>query len=131
MKGFLGTGATFYADVNLVIQIAMGVALLVGRQLAKKKNFQAHKICQSSVMILNLLMIFLIMAPSFHKQVQPQVPGGLKEAYYLVPYVHAVLGTIAEVFGLYIVLVAGTKLLPRKLKFKRYKPWMRTELALW
>jgi plastocyanin len=131
MNGFLGTGATFRADLNLVVQVSMGLALLVGMFLAKRKKFRAHKYVQSSVMILNLAMIFLIMAPSFHKQVQPQVPGGLKEAYYLVPHIHATLGTIAEVLGLYIVLVAATKLLPRKLKFKRYKPWMRTELALW
>ena len=80
MNGFLGTGATFRADLNLVTQIAMGVALLAGLFWARKKNFRAHKYCQSSVMILNLLMIFLIMAPSFHKQVEPQIPGGLKEA---------------------------------------------------
>lgn len=131
MNGFLGTGATFRADLNLVVQVAMGFALLFGMALARRGNYRAHKYCQSSVMILNLLMIFLIMAPSFHKQVQPQVPGGLKEAYYLVPYIHATLGTIAEVLGLYIVLVAATKLLPKKLRFRRYKPWMRTELALW
>lgn len=131
MNGFLGTGATFRADLNLVVQVSMGAALLVGMVLAKRKNFRAHKYVQSSVMILNLVMIFLIMAPSFHRQVQPQVPGGLKEAYYLVPYVHAVLGTIAEVLGLYIVLVAATKFVPRGLRFRRYKPWMRTELALW
>ncbi|MBI3652392.1 MAG: DUF420 domain-containing protein [Acidobacteria bacterium] len=131
MKGFLGTGATFYADINLVVQIAMGIALLVGRQLAKKKNFQAHKICQSSVMLLNLLMIFLIMVPSFYKQVQPQIPAGLKDAYYLSAFLHAALGTLAEVLGLYIVLVAATNLLPAKLKFDRYRPWMLTELTLW
>jgi len=131
MNGFLGTGATFRADLNLVIQLAMGIALLVGMYLAKRKKFREHKYCQSSVMVLNLAMIFLIMVPSFHKQVEPQVPGGLKDAYYLIPYVHAILGTIAEVLGIYIVLVAGTKLVPRKLRFKRYKPWMRTALALW
>jgi len=131
MNGFLGTGATLRADLNLVVQVAMGLALLFGMALARRGNYRAHKYCQSSVMILNLVMIFLIMAPSFHKQVQPQVPGGLKEAYYLAPYIHATLGTIAEVLGLYIVLVAATKLLPKKLRFRRYKPWMRTELALW
>jgi plastocyanin/uncharacterized membrane protein YozB (DUF420 family) len=131
MNGFLGTGATFYADVNLVIQIAMGVALLFGRRLAQKKNFQAHKICQSSVMILNLMMIVFLMAPSFHKQVQPQIPAGLKDAYYLSAFIHATLGTIAEVLGLYIVLVAATNILPAKLKFDRYRPWMLTELTLW
>ncbi len=131
MSGFLGTGATFRADLNLVVQIAMGLMLLAGMALARKKNFRAHKYCQASVMVLNLAMIFLIMAPSFQRQVQPRVPDGLNEAYYAVPYVHALLGTLAEVLGLYIVLVAATKLIPKKLRFKRYKPWMRTELALW
>jgi len=131
MNGFLGTGATLRADLNLCVQVTMGLALLGGMFLAKRKQFRAHKYCQSSVMVLNLVMIFLIMAPSFHKQVQPQVPGGLNEAYYLVPYVHAILGTIAEVLGIYIVLVAATKFLPKRLRFRRYKPWMRTELALW
>ena len=131
MNGFLGTGATFRADLNLVVQIAMGLALLVGMMLARRKQFRAHKYCQSSVMLLNLLMIFLIMAPSFHDQVEPQLFGGLKDSYYLVPYIHTVLGTIAELLGLYIVLVAATKIVPKRLRFKRYKPWMRTELALW
>lgn len=131
MNGFLGTGATFRADLNLVVQLTMGLALLVGMFLARRKQFRAHKYCQSSVMLLNLVMIFLIMRPSFHKQVEPQLPDGLKDAYYLVPFVHATLGTIAEVLGIYIVLVAATKLVPRKLRFKRYKPWMRTELVLW
>src|SRR5262249_39797095 len=74
---------------------------------------------------------FLIMVPSFHKQVGPQIPGGLKDTYYLVPCVHAALGAIAELLGLYIVLVAATKLVPRKIRFRRFKPWMRTALALW
>src|SRR5438128_5396075 len=119
MNGFLGTGATFRADLNLVVQLSMGLALLVGMFLAKRKKFRAHKYCQSWVMLLNLVMIFLIMAPSFHRQVDSRPPGRLKEAYYLVPYVHAILRTIAEVLGIYIVLVAATKLIPRKLRFKR------------
>src|SRR5947209_6230490 len=131
MQGFLGTGATFRADLNLVVQIAMGIALLVGMMLARQKKFEAHKRCQATVMLLNLLMIFLIMAPSFHKQVEPQLPGGLRDAYYLVPFIHAALGTLAELLGLYIVMVAATNLLPPRLKFDRYRPWMRTCLALW
>src|SRR5262249_46641893 len=131
MNGFLGTGATLYADLNLIVQIAMGFALLYGMLLARKKRFTQHKYCQSSVMLLNLVMIFLVMSPSFHRQVDPQIPHGLSEAYYLVPFIHAGLGTIAELLGLYIVLVAATKILPARLRFNRYRPWMRTELALW
>jgi len=131
MNGFLGTGATLRADLNLLVQIAMGVALLVGMMLARKKNFKAHKRCQATVVLLNLLMIFLIMAPSFHRSVEPQVPTGLRDAYYLLPFIHATLGTIAELLGLYIILVAATKWLPPRLKFDRYRPWMLTCLTLW
>lgn len=131
MSGFLGTGATFDADLNLIVQIAMGLALLYGMLLARRKNFRAHKYCQSSVMLLNLVMIFLIMAPSFRRQVEPQLPSGLGDAYYLIAMIHAVLGTIAELLGLYIAIVAATNILPARLRFKRYKPWMRTALALW
>ena len=42
VNGFLGTGATFAADVNLVVQLAMGVALIGGVILAKKERYTAH-----------------------------------------------------------------------------------------
>jgi len=41
------------------------------------------------------------------------------------------LGTIAQLLGLYIVIRAGTNLLPEKLRFQNYKAWMRTTLVLW
>lgn len=37
MRGFLGTHAGFGADLNLVIQVAMGVALIAGMFLARAK----------------------------------------------------------------------------------------------
>ena len=131
MKGFLGTGATFAADLNLVMQLAMGAALVVGAFLARRKRYRAHGLCQSTVLLLNLVMIALVMSPAFRRQVQPQLPAGLRDRYYAVATAHAALGTAAELLGLYIVLVAGTNLVPRRLRFERWKPWMRTELALW
>jgi len=71
MKGFLGTGATFEADLNLVVQFIMGVTLLAGPLLAKHKRYRAHGICQTTVLLLNLLMIGLVMWPSFQQQVEP------------------------------------------------------------
>src|SRR2546426_5431025 len=40
MKGFLGTGATFGADLNFVVQFIMGAALVAGAALAKKSATQ-------------------------------------------------------------------------------------------
>jgi uncharacterized membrane protein YozB (DUF420 family) len=131
MKGFLGTGATFGADLNLVVQLIMGVALLAGALLAKHKRYRAHGICQTTVLLLNVLMIALVMWPSFQQQVKPTLSKVHHKWYYEVAIMHAALGVTAELLGLYIVIVAGTKLLPRRLRFNNWKWWMRTELVLW
>ena len=131
MRGFLGTGATFGADLNLVVQLIMGTALIAGARLAKQKHYKAHGICQTTVLLLNLLMIGLVMGPSFQQQVKPALPKVLHRLYYKVAAVHAGLGITAELLGLYIVIVAGTNVLPRWLRFNNWKWWMRTELVLW
>jgi uncharacterized membrane protein YozB (DUF420 family) len=131
MKGFLGTGAPFGADLNLVVQLVMGIALIVGALLAKYKRYRAHGICQTSVLLLNLLMIGLVMWPSFQQQVKPALSKAFHKWYYKVATIHAALGIGAEILGLYIVIVAGTNVLPQWLRFKDWKLWMRTELVLW
>ena len=131
MEGFLGTGATFKADLNLLVQLIMGVALIAGARLAKQKRYKAHGICQTTVLLLNLLMIGLVMWPSFQRQVRPALPEGLHRWYFAAATIHALLGGTAELLGLYIVVVAGTRVLPQWLRFKDWKRWMRAELMLW
>jgi uncharacterized membrane protein YozB (DUF420 family) len=130
MKGFLGTDATFSADLNLIVQLMMGAALFIGCILARQRRYRAHGICQTTVLLLNLLMIALVMGPSF-RLVMPALPRGLHHRYYAVAVVHGFLGVAAELLGLYIVLIAGTNLVPRVLRFKKWKRWMRAELILW
>ena len=131
MSGLLGTGATRSADVNLLVQLAMAIVLTIGMFLARKKRFRAHGWTQSSVLILNLVAIGSVMVPSFHRQVLPHVSSGWHDAYNAAAILHATAGTLVELLGLYVVVVAGTKLLPERLRFRNYKLWMRTTLALW
>lgn len=131
MRGFLGTPAGFSADLNLVVQIAMGIALLAGALLARSKRYSAHGACMSAVLLLNLVIIALVMWPSFHKLVLPRIPVRLGRRYYAVATIHGALGAAAELFGLYILLVAGTEVLPARWRFRRWKLWMRVELAMW
>jgi uncharacterized membrane protein YozB (DUF420 family) len=130
-RGFLSTGAPFLADLNLVLQIIMGATLVAGVLLAKQKCYKAHGICQTTVLLLNLVMIGLVMWPSFRQQVEPALSHGLHKRYYQAAILHAALGTTAELLGLYIVMAAGTNFLPQFLRFKHWKWWMRTELVLW
>jgi len=131
VKGFLGMGATFEADVNLVVQLVMGTALIAGVVLARQQRYRAHGICQTTVLLMNLLMIGLVMWPAFRRQVSPKFPKVLHKLYYAAPLIHAALGMAAELLGLYIVLVAGTNVLPAWLRFTNWRRWMRTEFVLW
>jgi uncharacterized membrane protein YozB (DUF420 family) len=130
-QGFLGTNAPLTSDLTLLIELGMGLALLVGTGFAWHKRYRAHAWCQSTVVLLNLLVIGLFMVPSFHSQVLPELPGRLGRSYFAIATAHGALGIVAELFACYILLVAGTKLLPPRLRFKRYKPWMRAALAFW
>jgi uncharacterized membrane protein YozB (DUF420 family) len=129
--GFLGTGARLGSDLNLVLQLLMGFALVMGTVFARRGFYRAHAVCQSSVMLLNLVLIAVIMLPPFARDIVPGLPRRLNQAYYLLPTLHALLGTIAQFLGLYIIIRAGTNWLPERLRFQNYKAWMRTTLALW
>ena len=130
-KGFLGTAASLAADRTLIIETAMGAALIVGTVLARYRHYRAHAWCQSAVVLLNLGVIAQFMVPSFRRQVAPEIPASLGEMHYAIAAIHGTLGTVAELLALYVVLVAGTNILPKRLRFLRYKRWMRLALALW
>ena len=129
--GFLGTVAPPYAHLTLLLEIAMGVGLLIGAWLARRLRFRQHAWCQSAIVLLNLAVIVLVMMPSFQVQVVPEIPLRLAKTYYALATAHAALGTITEIAGLYILLAAGTGVLPEKFRITKYKAWMRTVLVLW
>jgi hypothetical protein len=79
-EGFLGTLAPWYADLVLVLEIGMGVALLVGAMLARRRQFRLHALCQSFVVLLNTAVVVLVMIPSFHLHVSPGIPAKLGHA---------------------------------------------------
>ena len=109
----------------------MGAALLAGAWLASAKHYRQHAWCQSIVVLLNLEVIGVSMAPSFRAHVLPRIPAKLSKPYFALATTHAGLGSITEMAALYILLAAGTRLLPEKLRISRYRLWMRTVLALW
>jgi hypothetical protein len=130
-QGFLGTQAPLYADLVLLFELAMGATLLMGAWLARIKRYRWHAWCQSVVVLLNLVVVLLVMVPSFRVRVAPKLPAKLGRAHYALATTHAALGSVAEIGGLYILLAAGTKLLPQRIRMTDYKLWMRSLLVLW
>lgn len=129
--GLLGTEAPLTADVVLLLEAVMGVGLLFGALLARTRRFRQHAWCQSAIVLLNLAVIGVAMTPSFRSQVLPRIPAKLGRPYYALATLHAGFGTVAILAALYILVAAGTRLLPEKLRITRYKVWMRGVLLLW
>jgi uncharacterized membrane protein YozB (DUF420 family) len=130
-EAFFETAAPRAADLVLVLEIAMGVGLLAGARLARKGRFRQHAWCQSAIVLLNLAAVVVMMIPSFRVHVRPRIPVKLGKAYYALAAMHAALGTVTELAGLYILLSAGTSVLPEKIRITKYKASMRTVLVLW
>ena len=130
-EGFLGTAAPFYADLVLLLELAMGLGLLAGAIFARVRKFRAHAWCQTIIVLLNAAVIAVVMLPSFRQHVGPRIPLKLGRSFYALATAHAALGTVVECAGVYILLAAGTTLMPEKLRLTRYKLWMRTVLIAW
>jgi uncharacterized membrane protein YozB (DUF420 family) len=126
-----GSDAPWQADLTLLIEAVMGIALLAGAVLARRRHYRAHAWCQSAVVLLNMVVIGFAMAPSFYIQLAPKIPQAMRKSYYAIATGHAALGTVAELTGLYVILAAGANLLPKFLRLRNYRGWMRATLILW
>ena len=130
-EGFLGTAASGRADLVLLLEIGLGLALLAGAVLARRRSFRLHAWCQSAVVLINFAIIALLMVPSFHAHVSPKIPAKLGKSYYSLATAHAALGGVTEIAALYVLLSAGTNILPQQFRLTNYRAWMRSVLALW
>jgi hypothetical protein len=90
-----------------------------------------HAVLQSTVVLLNLGLILRIMLPSFRRQLSFSFPISWKDLPVTIVLLHAFIGTSAWFRAFYVVLVAGTPLIPRKLRFSNYRRWMWTVFLMW
>jgi plastocyanin/uncharacterized membrane protein YozB (DUF420 family) len=128
--GFLGTRAGLFADLNLLAEIVLLVGLLVGYGFARRGNIPAHQYNQTAWVLFNIVLTVFIMAVVFSRQVTPGIPEKLGEAYTLTSTLHAVLGTVTILCGIYILLRMN-KLLPKALRVSWWKNLMRVTLGLY
>ncbi|MBI1878689.1 MAG: anti-sigma factor [Chloroflexi bacterium] len=127
MKGFLGTDASLIADFNLVIHILMFIVLCLGVTAQLGRKYHWHDRFQIPVVVLNILLILFIMLPSY-LTIAPDVPANLTKSFFLVPTIHVIVGLLAQGVATYCLL-AGLKILPRKIGMLRI--WMWIAFVLW
>jgi hypothetical protein len=131
MGGLFPADAPFYSNLVLLVEFAIGALLIAGAFIVRAGHVRLHKYLQSSMVLVNIPIVLAWMVPAYQLYVLPYIPQYIGTEYIYVPTIMLAFGVAAEVLGVYILLVAGTNWVPERLRFRRYKLWMRTELALW
>lgn len=128
--GFLGTGAPFISDFSLIMMLLTAAMFTWGWRLAVQRRYDTHRRVQTIAVLVNTAVVLVVMVSSFVIFILPGIPGKLGEGSYGITTVHAILGTISLLFGVYVVFV-GYGWLPKRLRFTNYKLFMRTSYALY
>jgi uncharacterized membrane protein YozB (DUF420 family) len=115
----------------LVAEIAIAGSLVAGTFVVRSRHVRAHAWMQASMVLVNIPIVLTLMVPPYLQYFWPSLPGTIGQPAVLYSTIMLGLGVVAESLGVYIVLVAGTNLIPDRWRFRRYKLWMRTELVLW
>jgi hypothetical protein len=128
--GFLGTNGNFAADMTLVLGLVVAILFTIGYGLARMKRYTAHRWVQTIAASINLVLVLWLMVLPFRDFVlrgaaEPQPP-----IFYVIPSIHATIGTVALIFGVFVVL-RGNELMIKPLKFNNYKVFMRIAYGLY
>ncbi len=128
--GFLGTKATLRSDLTLILIIITAVLFNIGFILARRRQFEAHRWVQTASASLNAVVVVISMVTSYIIHILPGIPAKLLTGDYAVTTAHALIGAIGLLFGLFVVL-QGNNLVPREIRIKKYKPYMRWAYSLY
>jgi len=125
-RGFFGAGPLI-ADANLILEIFLVAGVTYGFLLARRGNIDAHQVNQTTWVVLNLGLIVLVMAGSM-QDVKIARSADLADWRIAVTWLHAAVGTLTALAGLWIVLQMNGAL-PERLHVAWWKTLMRATLA--
>lgn len=128
--GFLGMDAPFLSDLSLVLMLLTAILFTIGWQLARHGHYETHRWVQTTTVAINTLVVLGVMVRSYVTHILPGIPGKLLEGDYAFTTIHALVGLAALLLGVFVVL-RGNGLVPKSLRFKNYKLFMRTAYVLY
>lgn len=101
MSGFLGTRADPLKDLNLIMQVAILIVLLVGYIFKKDGKLMKHGVAMSTAVMLHTILIFLVMIPSL--VLNSALLLEFSQFGVIITWIHVLAGIFAEISGLYLV----------------------------
>ena len=124
--GFLGPG-TLVADVNLVLEILLVLGVTFGFWLARRGSIEAHRVNQTSWVLVNAVLVALIMVSSMENVAIARI-ADLASPRMGIAWLHAALGACTVAAGLWLVLQMND-VLPQRIHLRGWKTLMRLTLA--
>jgi hypothetical protein len=124
--GFFGPGVLI-ADVNLLLEIVLVLGLTFGFYLARTGKIEAHRVNQTTWVLVNAALVAFIMVSSL-QDVKVNTLSDLSSARYAVTWLHALIGTLTVASGLWLVLQMND-ILPQRVHIAWWKTLMRLTLT--
>jgi uncharacterized membrane protein YozB (DUF420 family) len=130
IQALVGTRAA--SDINLVVQLLMLAGLYYGLLLARRKQIPQHANVQTAMVVLNLVFIVIVMIPSLRGYGRYISAGGeVSDRVKALLVVHSALGTVVEVYAIYLVARMRTRWIPERFRVRNIKRAMQVTLASW
>jgi uncharacterized membrane protein YozB (DUF420 family) len=93
--------APFLVDLNLLVQITIAVVLVVSMILKFKNDYMKHGATMGIAIALNTTSVLLVMVPSLLSK--QTLLEDLTTRFALATISHAILGSITEILGIYLL----------------------------
>jgi len=117
--------------MTLVVSLLVAALLTLGVYFAVRGQYGAHRITQTTAVIINAILVLWMMVLPFRDFILPaDNPGGLPQSAVLTTRIHALAGATALIFGIFVML-RGNRLVPKFLQFNNYKAFMRVAYTLY
>lgn len=126
--GLFNVYSTFLADVNLSLQVAILLILIVSLWFKFRHNYRKHGIIMALAVALHTISIFVVMVPSLKASLG--LFANLLDPLALIVLSHAILGSLVEILGVYLLSVWALNRGDPKTCFKN-KTTMRATITLW
>ena len=83
-----------------------------------------------AAVVINAVVVIFVMLGSYWGYVLPEVADNLGQPAVWVAVIHGIIGLVGFLLGIFIVLRANN-LVPKALRFKNYKGYMRVAYGIY
>jgi uncharacterized membrane protein YozB (DUF420 family) len=130
--GFLGTEASFAADIALLFYVLLIVPGMIGGYiLARGRNYFYHELMMTGIVLINWFIIAYLMFYTYSTVIFPSVPSHPRdELLFRLATIHGITGLIAQIIGTLLVLQMWLGPL-WTFRLEPFRRWMRLTLVLW